>query len=131
MSDDAAARAPPFMVYTIMCRPAFPTVFGPEKLTNVVLSACRSPVSLSSSPLLYNNKRRNFSCVLQFLWIQNICQTWKNKGHLSLIFQRLRQLNQVISELVLKAKVFWIFLKNCIFHDSMLLYSVSFVFLAA
>ena len=60
-----------------------------------------------------------------------ICLSMTKNGHLSQIFQRPRQLNHAISELVFKPKVFWIFVKNCILYTAMLSYSVSFVFLAA
>ena len=66
-----------------------------------------------------------------FCDFENICQTRKKNGHLLPTFQRPRQLNHAISELVFKAKVFWIFVKNRILYTTMLSYSVSFVFLAA
>ena len=59
-----------------------------------------------------SSRRKNSSCILWFLWPQNICQTWKKNGHLLPIFQRPRWFNQTVSEKVCIIKVSYIFTNN-------------------
>ena len=118
LTDDTPTRAS--HIYYLSA--SVPIIICARKLTSNVFP--------SLSPLLYN-KRRNLSCVLQSVWLLNICQSRKKNGHLLPIFQRPRQLNHTITELVFKAKVFWIFVKNLILYTAMFSYSVSFVFLVA
>ena len=118
LTDDTPTRAS--HIYYLSA--SVPIIICARKLTSNVFP--------SLSPLLYN-KRRNLSCVLQSVWLLNICQSRKKNGHLLPIFQRPRQLNQIINGRVSKAKVFYILMENFISQPTKSLVSRKSQFLAA
>ena len=82
--------------------------------------------------LIINCRRaQEFSACFVTSLASKICQMWKKKGHLLPIFQRPRQLNQIINERVSKAKVFYILMENFLSQPSISSVSRKSQFLAA